>query len=159
MNEEEVISYLKTHFTYHANGTFTRSDRKNSHGSYDKDGYLIIKIKGRKYKAHRLVYAFHFGEFPPGELDHINRVRDDNRIENLRNATRFQNVRNSVIEVNPDTGVRGVHFDRYTKGLKSRYTTKLGKKTYRFRTLEEAVKKRREYYGNAERMYKDERTS
>jgi hypothetical protein len=58
MSDTEVIEYIKKYFIYNQDGTFTRTDRKNSNGSLDKDGYLIIKIKGKQYKAHRLVYAY-----------------------------------------------------------------------------------------------------
>lgn len=145
MSEKELIQYLKKYFKYHQDGTLTRTDRKNSNGSYDKDGYKIIKIKRQQYKAHRLVYAIHFGCFPKGELDHINRIRDDNRIENLRLATREMNVRNTNRKPNKNTGVVGVYIDN-TNGLKKKYTTKLGGKTYRFYSVDEAVKKREEYY-------------
>ncbi len=159
MSEEKLIEYLKNYFTYHPNGKLTRTDRRNSTGSYDKDGYLIIKIKGKQYKAHRLVYAIHNSKLPVEELDHINRVRDDNRIENLRLSNRTSNVRNSFVKPNENTCVRGVHLDKATKGLKSKYTTKLGGKTYRFKTLHEAIEKRKEYYGNDERMYMNEGTN
>jgi len=142
---EDILEYIKEHFNYHPNGKLTRTDRRNSNGSYDKDGYLIIKIKKKQFKAHRIVYAIHNGYFPVAEIDHINRIRDDNRIENLRLATREINTRNTNRKPNINTGVVGVHLDR-TNGLKKNYTTKLGGKTYRFYSLAEAVKKRKEYY-------------
>ena len=143
-----IYKYIKKYFIYCSDGTFNRMDRKNSNGSYDKDGYLIIKIKGKQYKAHRLVYLWHHGRFPSEEIDHINRIRDDNRIENLRESTRKQNVRNTKRKPNKDTGVVGVHVDR-TKGLKKKYTTKLGGKTLRFYRVEDAMKAREEFYENA----------
>lgn len=153
MTERELIEYIKKHFVYHEDGSITRSDRKDSNGSRDKDGYIILKIKGRQYKAHRIVYALHNNEMPAGELDHINRVRDDNRIENLRVVTRRQNILNTSRKINKETGVIGVHFDR-TKGLKKNFATKLGSKTWRFYTVEEAENKRREYYANQEEFIK-----
>lgn len=119
-------------------GIITREDRKNSNGSLDKDGYLIYKIKGKQIKSHRLAWYLYYGEYPIGEIDHINRVRTDNRKENLRSVTRYENYMNRRIPVNKDTGIRGVHLDRCTKGLKKKYTTKIGKKTFRFYTLEQA---------------------
>jgi len=151
MSESELVDYLSKYFQYHPDGKLTRTDRKNSNGSYDKDGYLIIKIKGMQHKSHRLVWAIHNGKLPLGELDHINRVRDDNRIENLRKATRQENIDNAAKEINKDTGVVGVHYDRVTKGLLSKHTVKLGGSTYRFRTLKEAVKKRGEFYDKSNR--------
>ena len=53
-------------------------------GSICKDGYRNIKINGKMYRAHRLIWCIENGEMPPADVDHINRVRDDNRITNLR---------------------------------------------------------------------------
>lgn len=137
MNENEVIEYIRKFFIYD-NGAFIRNDRKNSNGSLDKDGYLIIKIKGKQYKAHRLVYAYFNGEFPKGEIDHINRCRTDNRIENLRVCSRQENVDNTRKVKNKDTEFIGVYLDKATKGLKKRYAFKFKGNTYRFYSAQEA---------------------
>ncbi len=151
MNNEEVIEYIKDNFIYLSDGTFERKDQKNAKGSYDKDGYVIIKIKGKQYKAHRLVFAYFNNRFPKNEIDHINHIRDDNRIENLREVSRLENIYNRTPQINKDTGVVGIYKDR-TKGLKKRYAFRFFNKMYRFYTVEEAVKKRNELrsecYGN-----------
>lgn len=143
MTDFEVIGYIKKYFEYKDDGTFIRNDRKNSSGSYDKDGYLIIKIKGKQYKAHRLVFAYHHGRFPKDEIDHINRNRSDNRIENLRESDRKINNNNRVFVPNKDTGAVGIYMDR-TKGLKKKFAFSHNGKTYRFLTVEEAERKRKE---------------
>lgn len=147
MTDEEVIQYIRENFIYKSDGMFERKDRRNSTGSYDKDGYLIIKIKTRQYKAHRLVYAYFNGHFPEHEIDHINRNRSDNRIENLRDATRVQNVRNEYREPNKDTGVVGVYLDKCTKQLKKKYSFHYKGKSYRFYTVEEAVEAKKKLRG------------
>ena len=144
MSDNEVIEYIRKNFIYNDDGTFTRLDRRNSTGSLDKDGYLIIKIKGKQYKAHRLVYAYFNGRFPTMEIDHINRDRLDNRIENLRETDRQGNVDNTTKKVNTDTGVVGIYKDKCTKGLKAVYTFHYKGKSYRFRTLKEAINKKEE---------------
>lgn len=61
-----------------------------------KGGYLVVKIRNRSYKVHRLICeAFH--ENPNGypEVDHIDRNRRNNRPENLRWASRQDNNRNT----------------------------------------------------------------
>lgn len=143
MGDNEIEQYIRTHFHYD-NGTITRDDRKGGTGSFDKDGYLILKIKGKQYKAHRVVWFLCKGEFPKGELDHINRNRRDNRIENLRECNRQLQVENRNYYPNPDTGIRGVYLDKTTKGLKKRYTTRHKGKTYRFYTPQDAINFRKE---------------
>jgi hypothetical protein len=76
-------------------------------------GYRLIRTDGRQYKAHRLIWLFHFGEIPKGcELDHINCVRSDNRFSNLRLATRTQNQQNIPTQANNSSGYKGISFDK-----------------------------------------------
>ena len=121
-------------------GEIKRNDRKNGNGSYDHYGYLIIKIKGVQYKAHRLAWVKHYGSAPNGIIDHINRDKKDNRICNLRDTCQQINVLNKHYNLNNKTGVRGVYLDEKTKSLKKKYSTRIKNKTYRFYSIEEAVK-------------------
>lgn len=59
-------------------------------------GYIYIWLDGRSYLAHRLAWFYMYGEWPSSLIDHINRVRDDNRIANLRVANESLNAQNSV---------------------------------------------------------------
>ncbi len=149
LDDEELKSYILEHFCYD-NGKITRDDRKNSNGSYDKDGYLILKIKGKQFKAHRIVWLLVNGEFPKSEIDHINRNRTDNRIENLRESNRKQQIENSTRKPNQETGVVGVYVD-HTKGLKKKFAFNFHGKTFRFYTLEEAIRERK----NVRKTYQD----
>lgn len=57
-------------------------------GTLDKEGYWAVQLKGKKLRCHRVVWELCNGPVPAGYvLDHINRMRSDNRIENLRLAT------------------------------------------------------------------------
>jgi hypothetical protein len=88
-------------------------------GSVNDRGYVIICIAiataGRLFKAHRLAWLYVYGEFPLGELDHANRVKTDNRIENLRPATRSQNTHNYGLRKNNKSGAIGVCWHKHHK--------------------------------------------
>jgi hypothetical protein len=64
-------------------------------GSLSKDsGYIFIRM-GKLYRAHRLIWIYHYGDIPESlQIDHINRIRNDNRIENLRIVSQSLNIMN-----------------------------------------------------------------
>lgn len=75
-------------------------------------GYRIIALGGMHYRAHRLAWLLHYGVPPRGQIDHVNGVRDDNRIVNLREATQSQNSANMRIRASNRCGFKGVHRKR-----------------------------------------------
>jgi len=79
-------------FTWRASNARRRAGDKA--GSICPAGYVRIGVSGRLYQAHRLVWLHVHGEFPPDEIDHLNGVRNDNRIVNLRCADRTINAQN-----------------------------------------------------------------
>lgn len=81
-------------------------------GKIGNRGYHRIGIDGRRYLAHRLAWLWLYGFDPQGDVDHINGVRNDNRIANLRIATRSQNLWNSRRPCNNTSGFKGVSFDK-----------------------------------------------
>lgn len=74
------------------------------------NGYHRIKIRGVEYYEHQLVFALHYG-YVPQEIDHINRVKNDNRIENLRATSRSNNQRNHPLKAGGTSRYRGVTHD------------------------------------------------
>jgi hypothetical protein len=103
---------LKAKFILRDDGVFVNRTNGRAVGNTDKDGYTTIAFnvrgKTKTHKAHRLVWLWYFGEMPAGQLDHINRVKDDNRIENLRLASAEQNMSNRQKMRNNTTGYKGV---------------------------------------------------
>jgi hypothetical protein len=63
-------------------------------GSILSNGYRQITIDGNSYGAARLAWLYVHGEWPKNEIDHINRVRDDDRLVNLRDVTSTENQNN-----------------------------------------------------------------
>lgn len=64
------------------------------------DGYICLSLKGRMLLAHRVIWFIHYGEWPNGQIDHINRNRKNNKLENLRVATNSTNQANRKPSLN-----------------------------------------------------------
>lgn len=108
MNQTEVARL----FEYRDGGLFWRISRRNKSkvghraGRLLKTGYRSIHVSGRRYQEHRLIYVLHHG-VTPSQIDHVNGMKADNRIENLRPATHSTNQMNTPD--NPGkSGFRGV---------------------------------------------------
>ena len=96
-------------------GVFTRRVARGSvpagaiAGTPDEKGYLRLTVDRRQYRCHRMAFLYMDGAVPQ-EVDHKNRVRDDNRWANLRSSTRSDNMRNAARRECNTTGVVGVSF-------------------------------------------------
>lgn len=71
-------------------------------------GYMIAKVLGKTYPLHQIAWYMHYGSMPlrPMEIDHINRIKTDNRICNLRAATKRINNKNKLFK--PRYGELGI---------------------------------------------------
>jgi hypothetical protein len=81
-------------------------------GHKRSDGYIEIRIDGKAHRASRLAFLFIEGYLPEHEIDHINRVRDDNRWFNLRHVSHICNMRNKSVRQDNTSGITGVSWDR-----------------------------------------------
>lgn len=80
-------------------------------GGRHAHGYRVISLFGRQILAHRLAWFYVYGEWPKNVVDHINGIKDDNRIANLRDVSHKVNCRNLVSpSKNNSSGFLGVHF-------------------------------------------------
>ncbi len=85
-------------------------------GNKHVTGYRHIMYKREMYKAARIAYALHHGTDPyPYEVDHINRIKDDNSANNLRLATPSSNGHNKGIYSNNTSNQRGVSYNKREK--------------------------------------------
>lgn len=78
------------------------------HSFHDPYRYTIIKIKQKKYLAHRLAWLYAHGEFPLDQIDHIDGDGFNNRLINLRCVDAAENGKNRKLGKNSSTGVVGV---------------------------------------------------
>lgn len=76
-------------------------------GSYTRK-YGRLYHKGKEIKLARLAFFLVNGEWPEGEVDHINRNTHDNRWENLRECSRSENAKNRSRYKNNSSGFKGV---------------------------------------------------
>ena len=104
-NEKEVDHLVDQLFIYNENSgkiyNKTSSSRNVSIGDISgylsPNGYIYIRIKYKKFCAHRIAWRLYYGTWPKHQIDHINGNRSDNRIYNLREATNRQNCQNRMI--------------------------------------------------------------
>lgn len=74
------------------------------------NGYKRASIQNKRFFAHRVAWAMYHGEWPSGQIDHINGDRSDNRIQNLRVVDTAENARNTKRFRTNTSGVTGVHW-------------------------------------------------
>lgn len=115
---------------------------KQAFGSTIK-GYAQANVRGHHFLAHRVAWAIHYGEWPDGEVDHINGVRTDNRIANLRVVDTAGNAKNKRMPDSNTSGAVGVSWDK-SRNRWAAYIKVSGKKVSlgRFKDFSAAVARR-----------------
>jgi hypothetical protein len=107
-------------FDYHSDGTLTHKTKRRWLNIGDKVGYLCSNgylMASNGYPVHRLIWIWHHGAIPTGyHIDHIDRNKRNNRVENLRAVPPIVNVHNIIgPQKNNTSGMRGVRFDKRRK--------------------------------------------
>ena len=85
-----------------------------------KTGYHSIEVFGKGYLSHRFAWAIHYGEWPKGEIDHINGDKADNKIQNLRCVSRSGNVQNVPKRYGGSSKYKGVSWHKRIKKWQAR---------------------------------------
>jgi len=96
-------------------------------GYVSRDGYVHIRIDKISYKSSRLAFLWMEGYFPEHNVDHVNRIRNDDRWVNLRHVTQRCNIINSSMQKNNTSGITGVNWENRDKRWHSRI--KINRKT------------------------------
>lgn len=142
--------YLQSMYEYKDGFLYWRQDSKRKGvragrkiGALSKSGYYQIGINKNVYYLHRLIFLYHNG-YLPKEVDHIDRNKSNNTIENLRSADRKKNCYNTASRKNSTSKYIGVS----AKGLGWQSQIRInGKCKYLgiFKTENEAAEKYNEY--------------
>lgn len=90
------------------------------------DGYMQCVVDSQHYYQHQIIWLWVTGTFPDSCIDHINRIRNDNRWVNLRQATYYQNQYNKEWSGNA-CGVKNVcqYGNSYTVSFRDPSTGKI----------------------------------
>lgn len=105
-------------------------------------GYQHGGVFKKTLLAHRVAWAVAFGEWPNGEIDHINGFKTDNRLINLRDVSRSENLRNASLSRRNKSGAIGVYLQPDGKwGAEASFNRR---RVFRqvFETKEEAIRAR-----------------
>lgn len=104
-DKQELLDHnrLLELFTYEPEtGKFLRNSTKGGQkkgsiaGSIDPStGYIKISVDNKSYRAHRLAWFYVYKRWPNDQVDHIDRNRANNAIENLREVDNRENQNNS----------------------------------------------------------------
>ena len=99
----------------------TTSKRQHNYGRWiertttpNKHGYIRLNLGRKSYHAHRLILLAFVG-YSDQDIDHINRIKTDNRLKNLRYCTRRENQLNRDCVDN----AKGYCWDKYAKKWKA----------------------------------------
>jgi len=119
MNKAKITQDLIKELFHYENGKLFNKTKgskktiiKKEAGSSNNRGYRRIMINGKRYQTHRLIYIYHKGEIADKlQIDHINRDKSDNNIENLRLVTPQENQWNN--------GGKGYYFDKPSNKFKA----------------------------------------
>ena len=137
---KEVLRYDKDTGAFVWIKTYRNQNLGKIAGSYDKDGYIVIKVDRKQYRAHNLAWMYVHGKFPDIILDHKDGVKDNNSICNLREVTYSENAWNQR-RAHKDSkhGLIGVDYNKTKKRYRARIMVHGNRKTLGcFATAKEA---------------------
>lgn len=148
----KILQNLTDNYDYISSGHLLSKKRKiKIIGTELENGYLKIKISEIQILYHQAIFLKEKG-YIPKIIDHYNRNKKDNRIENLRDATNSQNRANAIKDRNSNNNFKGVNITPYGKYRAVIYKDKKKYNIGNFKTEKEAAiaydKKARELFGD-----------
>ena len=103
---------------FETNKSFSIWNKRNANretGTINAHGYVLVRVSGSSYPAHRVAWAIYHGKWPKNDIDHINGNRTDNRICNLRDVTRSENMKNAKMRSDNTSGYMGISWFKARK--------------------------------------------
>lgn len=73
--------------------------------------YFVVRLAGRHYLSHRVIWKMMTGLDPAMNIDHIDTNKKNNSWSNLRLATKQENAFNQGASPRNKTGFKGVSYD------------------------------------------------
>jgi len=121
MNDNELLIACNDHLSYNPlTGIITWKKRGKNSGVKIGDeagtlklGYLSIGLLGRQYRSNRLAFLMYWG-YLPKFIDHKDRDKLNNRIDNLRKCTNIKNQQNVGVNKSNTSGYKGVSWNKET---------------------------------------------
>jgi len=112
----------------------------------DKGDYQIVNTKIGLERVHRIIYETFVGPIPDGyEIDHINTIKTDNRLENLRIVTHKENCNNPLTLKHKSEAMKGMSMSEEDR---AKISDKLkGNTNAKGKTTSEFGRKFFEHYG------------
>jgi len=104
MGETELKVFRDGRLQYLDKRSKVWKDKKGSNNGY---GYLITKLNGKLVLVHTIIALCYLGKKPDDKvIDHINTIRNDNRVENLQYISQSENImKRTNIKGNPIKGI------------------------------------------------------
>lgn len=107
---------LKHIFDYNEDGYLTWRIEKSNRisigqraGYTHSSGYDYINLNNSMYRAHRLIWQWHYGDIDDNlVINHIDGEPRNNKISNLEQITQSANTRLKRIQKNNKSGIKGV---------------------------------------------------
>lgn len=117
-NLRQLFDYVNNHLVWRTRPSNCSYQIGKVAGCVHRTGYRIIKLNNLIYPAHRLIWVYHYGWIDvESDIDHINGIKDDNRLCNLRLVTRQENCFNRSL-----LNSKGYSWNKNTKVFQSSIT-------------------------------------
>lgn len=109
-------------------------------------GYRLVGFKGERFTAHRIVWFIFKGQPDVTKvIDHNNKIRDDNRIENLSMTDKSGNAKNQKIRSDNKSGHTGIHWCKRDEVFVAQVVSNgVNRKLGTFKNIDDAIAARNE---------------